>query len=422
MANLLLPLTDALCKGARPQDREYSLRDTRQPGLALRIQPCGSRSWVMRYRINGKLVRHLIGAFPETGVKAARQIAAALRAQEAEAPPPPSVAPLFGSFQAEHERRYAATYKPEGLRTYRSYVRCELLPAFSGKRIDAITRQDVIRWFERYSARKPGGASRALGIFSQILRCAKTWGYLPETWRNPVTDIRMNRRRQVGTFLSERQMVELGAVLNSRMAQGCKASAALHLLSLTGCRVSEVLLLEWGDVLPDRLRLRDSKTGPRDVPLGVPVRQFLKAYRKSVPRLAKVPDTSVFPLPGQPYNAIRSVWLRVRKEANLPDTLRIHDLRHSFASHAIMAGETLFSTSRLLGHSKIQTTARYAHLADTALLDCAEMVGKLILAQVASPSRGTPASPRRKAPGDAESGGGELGRPGTGPAQFPAAL
>jgi site-specific recombinase XerD len=99
---------------------------------------------------------------------------------------------------------------------------------------------------------------------------------------------------------------------------------------------------------------------------------FLKAYRKSLPRLAKAANAPVFSLPGQSYNAIRSVWHRVRKAANLPDTLRIHDLRHSFASHAIMAGETLFSTSRLLGHSKIQTTARYAHLADTALLDCAE--------------------------------------------------
>lgn len=380
MANLL-PLTEAICKGARPQDREYSLRDTRQPGLTLRVQPCGSRSWIMRYRINGRPVRHLLGAFPETGVKAARQIAAALRAQDAEVPSLPSTAPLFETFQAEHERRYATSYKPEGFRAYRSYVRCELLPAFAGKRIDAITRQDVVRWFERYSARKPGGANRALGILAQILRSAMTWGYLPKTWSNPVTEIRMNRRRQVGTFLSERQMGELGAVLDCRMAQGCKASAALRLLSLTGCRVSEVLLLEWGDVLPDRLRLRDSKTGPRDVPLGVPVRRFLKAYRNRLPRLARAASAPVFPLPGQSYNAIRSVWLRVREAADLPDTLRIHDLRHSFASHAIMAGETLFSTSRLLGHSKIQTTARYAHLADTALLDCAEKVGTLLLAQ-----------------------------------------
>lgn len=398
MANLLLSLTDAVCKGARPKNREYTLRDTRQPGLALRVQPCGSRSWIMRYRINGKPVRHLLGTFPEMGVKAARQIAAALRAQDAEAPTLPSTAPLFEAFQAEHERRYAAFYKPEGLRAYRSYVRCELLPAFAGKRVDAISRQDVVRWFERYSARKPGGANRALGILSQILRCAKTWGYVPKTWRNPVTEIRMNRRRQVGTFLSERQMIELGAALNSRIAQGCKASAALRLLSLTGCRVSEVLLLEWGDVLPDRLRLRDSKTGPRDVPLGVPVRQFLKAYRKSLPRLAKAANAPVFPLPGQSYNAIRSVWHRVRKAANLPDTLRIHDLRHSFASHAIMAGETLFSASRLLGHSKIQTTARYAHLADTALLDCAERVGRLILAQAGSPARNLPVPSMQKAP------------------------
>jgi integrase len=87
--------------------------------------------------------------------------------------------------------------------------------------------------------------------------------------------------------------------------------------------------------------LRDSKTGPRDVPLGVPVRQFLKTYRKSLPRLAKVPGAPVFPSPAN----LTTPYVRSgigRKAANLPDTLRIHDLRHSFVSHAIMAGETLF--------------------------------------------------------------------------------
>ncbi|MBV1686468.1 site-specific integrase [Novosphingobium sp. G106] len=303
----------------------------------------------------------------------------ALLADGAEAPKAPSTAPFFEAFQPEHEGRCGAFYKPQGLDTYRSYVRRELMPAFSGKRIDTITRQDVVRWFEQYSARAPGGANRALGILGQMLGRAKAWGYMPEDWRNPVAGIKANRRRVVGAFLSEAQMARFGTVLDARIAGGCTASALLQFLTLTGCRVSEAIDLEWRDVLPDRLRLRDSKTGARDVALGIVTRRFLKDHKTALDRRARGPRNPVFPLVGgQRYEVVRSVWLLVRREAELPDTLRIHDLRHSFASHAIMSGETLFCTSRLLGHSRIQMTGRYAHLADTALLAAAERIGTIL--------------------------------------------
>lgn len=383
MANLRLSLTDAICARVKPEAREYALRDIRQPGLALRVQPCGARSWVVRTRVNGKPARQSLGTFPGIPVKGARRIAAALLAMDAPPPPAASTAPLFEIFQAEHEARCGTFYKPQGLRAYRSYVRCELLPAFGGKRLDAINRQDVVRWFEGYSMRKPGGANRALGILGQMLGRAKAWGHLPDGWRNPVTGIRMNRRRQVGTFLSEGQMGRLGAILDARMAEGCAASALLRLLTLTGCRISEAVNLEWRDVLPDRLRLRDGKTGPRDVPLGFPVRRFLKAHRARLPRGARASLRPVFLLAGgQRYEPVRSVWHLVRQAADLPPTLRIHDLRHSFASHAVMSGETLFSTSRLLGHSRIQMTARYAHLADATMLEATEAIGVAIQRQL----------------------------------------
>lgn len=181
-------------------------------------------------------------------------------------------------------------------------------------------------------------------------------------------------------------MVRLGTILAARAAKGCAAAALLRFLTLTGCRVGEAIALEWGEVLPDRLRLRDSKTGARDVPLGAAVQRFLKAHRSGSGRLAasRNPD-AVFPLTaGNAYEYVRTAWLSVRAEAGLPATLRIHDLRHSFASHAIMSGESLFTVSRLLGHSRIQTTARYAHLADEVLLDRAERIGRLIMAQVTS--------------------------------------
>nr|WP_306294734.1 tyrosine-type recombinase/integrase [Sphingobium lactosutens] len=138
--------------------------------------------------------------------------------------------------------------------------------------------------------------------------------------------------------------------------------------------------------------MRDSKTGPRDVIIGAPVRRFLRAQKVRGKRWRSALNPErVFPMIEEgEYEAVRSVWTSVRREADLPPKLRIHDLRHSFASHAVMSGETLLTTSRLLGHRRIKTTARYAHLADDALLAAAEKVGAILMKQVAGE-----ATPRR---------------------------
>jgi len=378
MLNLRLSLTDTLCARAEPGQREYAMRDTRLPGLALRVQPGGSRSWIVRTRVGGKTVRRSLGSYPEIGVKAARASARAVLAGETLAATTTPTVPHFATFQIEHEKRCGAFYKPQGLRTYRTYVRCELLPAFGHQRVDAISRQDVIRWFEGYSLKRPGGANRALGILVQMLGRARAWGHLPDGWRNPAKGIRMNRRKVIGTFLGFEEMARLGDVLDERIKAGCTVSALLRFLTMTGCRVSEAVNLEWEDILPDRIRLRDSKTGPRDIPLGSPVRRFLKSYRANLQRGFHY----VFPLAGrQHYEGVRSIWVSVRREADLSPKLRIHDLRHSFASHAVMSGETLFTTSRLLGHSRVQMTARYAHLADDVLAATCEKLGALLIGQ-----------------------------------------
>jgi site-specific recombinase XerD len=374
MPNQQTLLTDAICERAMPEAREYALRDTRQRNLSLRVRPCGAKTWIVRHRPDGHSVRVSVGTYPEMGIKKARDAASAVLGGQAPAPQPML---LFGTFCAEHERRYAQALKPSGLRTYRTYVRTQLLPAFGKKPLATLTRTDVVRWFERYSATSPGGANRALGILGQMLECAKRWGRLSADWINPVVGIRHNRRRAVGTFLSKPQMARLGAVLASRHERGCTASAVLTALLLTGCRVGEMVELQWGDVSANRLRLRDSKTGARDVPLGAAARRFLATHgHRQDSKLAT--DAHVFPVG---YERVRTVWRNVRAAAGLPHGIRIHDLRHSFASHAIMAGESLFTVSRLLGHRRVQTTARYAHLADDAMLDGAERIGALIMKQ-----------------------------------------
>ena len=131
--------------------------------------------------------------------------------------------------------------------------------------------------------------------------------------------------------------------------------------------------LTWGEVRDGRLLLHDSKTGPRTVWLGDEARGLLESLgrRGAAERVFRNPETD------QPIRDVSFFWLSVKAEAGLPG-VRIHDLRHSFASHAAQQSETLPMIGKLLGHARLATTSRYAHLNDGHLLEAAERIGGLV--------------------------------------------
>ena len=157
------------------------------------------------------------------------------------------------------------------------------------------------------------------------------------------------------------------------------AAAALRLLMLTGCRRSEIMTLRWEDVHleANEIRLRDSKTGPRVVPLSPGTARVLAG----LPRDAGNPWVIAGRKPGTRFTHIGYYWYRVRERAGLDD-VRLHDLRHSFASRALAVGESLSMIGKLLGHTKIQTTARYAHLARDSVKESAARVAASIGADI----------------------------------------
>ena len=179
---------------------------------------------------------------------------------------------------------------------------------------------------------------------------------------NPCRFIQKYPTRGRERFLSEQEFDRLGRVLAELEAAGTvstSAAGALRLLMLTGCRRNEVVTLKWEhvDLEHDELRLRDAKTGARAVPLSPAAKQVLTA-------LPRRPDNPwVFPgrVNGSRLRTLNASWQIIRKEAGLED-VRLHDLRHSFASRALALGESLPMIGKLLGHAKVQTTARYAHL------------------------------------------------------------
>ena len=302
----------------------------------------------------------------------ARTLLASLRIGE-ETVPVASV--MFETAAEEVFRRYRRNWKPRTLEVNLSYYRNQILPWFRGKPIAEITRRDVRQWFASLIA-TPVAADRSAPVLSVILKQAETYGYRPED-SNPYTGIKRYRRRGRERFLSADEMRRLSGVLNRFRDRRSLETAIVRLLLLTGCRKSEILTLRWPDYREGKLFLADSKTGPRTVWLSSAARQVLDG----LPRRG----SWVFPATGGTRHMSKAVldyfWYKVRAEAGLDD-VRLHDLRHSFASVALAHGETVLTIGRLLDHNDPATTLKYTYLADATVHEAAETVIRSLVARV----------------------------------------
>ena len=295
--------------------------------------------------------------------------------------PPPSVPAAAGPTVAELAERYLSEHvavhcKPNTARAYRKVIGKHILPVYGKLAVTALGREHVAGL--HYRLRKtPTAANNATGALSRMLDQAEAWGLVPRGG-NPCRVVAKYRTRRLERFLTEEEFRRLGQVLDTLEAEGrlpVRAAAALRLLMLTGCRCGEITTLRWEDVDLEakEIRLRDSKTGPRVVPLSPGAARVLA----DLPRDAGNPWVIAGRKPGSRLSHIVYYWYRVRERAELDD-VRIHDLRHSFASRALALGESLPTIGKLLGHSKIQTTARYAHLARDSVQESAARVAASI--------------------------------------------
>ena len=197
----------------------------------------------------------------------------------------------------------------------------------------------------------------ALDLLRQIMNFVIARGHI-ET--NPAQGIRKIRRPALTRFMSREEIGRLHRVLDGCTGKGQGQQAdILRLLLLAGCRGGEIVRLRWSEVEGDRLVLGDRKTGSRTLPLNAPARRILERQRKTA-------SPFVFPSavdPAKPRGPDPGLWYRVRRDAGIED-VRLHDLRHSMASHAVMNGVPVPVVSRLLSHSSTRMTMRYAHAAD----------------------------------------------------------
>ena len=372
-------LTDALALAARPREREYAIHDTALQGFMLRVQPNGARSWVFRFRRDGKPRRVTLGKPDAVKADQARAAALAFLAREKGGGSPmplPASGPTLTKLAAEYVERRSPSWKPSTVKATLSYLNSAILPALGHLRVGSVVRADIARFFHEYGRRKPGGANRSHDILRNMFDCAIAWGHRPETVGNPCTGIVRYRRPPRGRLLGADDLARLGAVLRLRETDSPGCVAAVRLLLLTGCRPGEIRCLRWCEVKPDRLALIDAKTGPRHVLLGEAARELLGSLAETAAGEWVFPGKSG----DEPLskNVLYWFWRKTRDAAGIVADARLHDLRHAHASHAVMNGESLHIAGRLLGHRRASTTNRYVHLDDATLREAAERVASAI--------------------------------------------
>lgn len=261
-------------------------------------------------------------------------------------------------------------------REYQRSVEIFINPKIGTRKVIDIARADIAK-LHYDLADKPYQANRTLGVLSKMFNLSEVWG-LRTDGSNPCRHVKKYKEEKRERFLSDEEYKRLGDALRKVESEKLETQSAVNaiwLLMLTGCRLNEIMTLQWNhvDFNARELRLPDSKTGAKTVYLGTAALEKLDAIEKL--------DDNDFVITGKNAGSnltdLQHPWRRIRKIAKLND-VRLHDLRHSFASHGLIVGEGLPMIGKLLGHTQIQTTARYAHLANDPIKAAADRIAERI--------------------------------------------
>jgi integrase len=381
-------LTKSVVERVAASTRDVIVWDCEVKGFGLKVTPGCRKVYFVFYRtLSGQQRKPSIGVHGKITCDEARHIAkkwiaAALTGNDVSASRQEArVAPLVRELAERYLEDYAKPFKkPRSVKSDRSNLDNHVLPLIGAKKVSEITRADIefvkssiregktaARKTAKYRGRRiitggPGVANRVVALLSKMLACSVDWGMRTD---NPALRIKKYPEKRKDRFL---EMDEIGRLLSALRdaeadrTESCDIVACFLLLLFTGLRCGEILDLEWGDVNLSRktLRLQNSKTGARTVPLNNQACDVLHRHEAS-----KAGRFVIKSATGKGRPALGKPWQRVRKRAGIDDTANIHCLRHTFASWAVMGGLSLAQTGALLGHKSSQTTLRYAdHLTE----------------------------------------------------------
>ena len=375
-----IKITKRSVEGLRVTSKDYIAFDTDLPGFGVRVMPSGKRFFLVQYRRHGRTRRVMIGQFGVVTAELARREATIKLGSVRGANGDPAAlrdAERQSTTMKELGERFLTQYvptrcKPSTQAEYRRSVELFLDPFFAKQHVRSVATADVAELHGSLS-HIPYQANRTLGVLSKMMNLAETWG-IRDKHTNPCEDVERYPERKRERFLSPKELQRLGQALTAAEVNQTEtkyAVAALRILLLTGCRLSEIQNLEWRyvDLEQKELRLPDSKTGAKTVHLG----EAVIALLKTLPRVTGNPYVIVGKKAKAHLTDLQHPWRRIRKAAGLSD-VRIHDLRHTFASGGLLVGEGLAMIGKLLGHTQVQTTARYAHLASDPVKQAATKI------------------------------------------------
>ncbi len=366
----MFKLTKRSVEGLEITDSDYLIWDQDVRGFGVRIYPSGKKTYLVQYRAGRRTRRVTIGQHgvltsDQARTEAKQLLAAVARGQDPSAlrhakRHAPTIAGLCDRFLDEYVDQQC---KPTTARDYRSIIRRFIRPKLGPIAISEINRADVVA-FHHSLRETPYQANRAASMLSKLFNLAEDWGLRP-AGSNPARRIKKYREEEKKRYLSDDEQMRLGEVLAEALEEGSEtihAVSAILLLIYTGCRLSEILTLRWDYVTSHHLELPDSKTGRRRIPLPREAYEILA----EMPRENGNPFVILGDVEGQRLVNLQKPWNRIRKRAGIPD-VRMHDLRHTYASVAMKDGIDPFTLKEILGHKNLTTTLRYAHLADEAV-------------------------------------------------------
>src|SRR5262249_5171656 len=376
--------------GSLGPGRDRLLFDS-QPGFGVRVTPTGSKIFIAQARVAGRKRRLTIGVHPAMTVKQAREEALRALADMRRGADPVlerkarQVAAAGGMTVAELADKWLADYvrpklKPRTVFDYERLVADHIKPALGHLSVAGIGRDDIVRLHVNM-ARIPRRANYTIATVRAILNFGIDLGYRPPA-SNPARRIKMYRQRTRERFLSEAESGKAAEAIQQAEREGKigpHGAAGLRLALFTGARSGEITAIEWNHIAWDRriIRLPDSKTNePRTIHLSEAALEVLK----TVPRIGRFVIAGA--KPDEPYKNLGRAWIDIRANAGLQN-VRLHDLRHSYASLAAGRGVSLQMIGKLLGHRVFATTKRYSHWARDAVAAVNDEPGAAMQAAIA---------------------------------------
>jgi integrase len=410
-------ITKRLVDGLTKQGSEYAVWDAKLPGFGVRVRHTGAKSYVVVYRAGAgrgaPVRRYTIASVGKITPEAARKRAKAILGAVAQGHDPAAekatergtitIAELAARFMAEHVEQKR---RPGTVAFYRHLIDKIIKPELGATKADKLTRAQVARLHGTLKA-TPFQANRVLAVIGSMYAFAGRIGIVAEGM-NPVRRIEQFKEHRRERFLTSEELDRLGAAIREAETKGVPwtvgetkptakhlpkpknrltkispfAAAAIRLLLFTGCRLREILHLEWKHVDIERglLLLPDSKTGRKTVILNAPALEVLNQLGRLGPYVIPGDD------PEKPRADLKRPWAVVAKRASL-EGVRLHDLRHTFASFGAGGGLGLPIIGKLLGHTQATTTHRYAHLDADPLHRASERIASKIAAAMGEPVR-----------------------------------